>query len=197
MYKRQAAHRTGVRRGHDRGQVLHPALGGLRLLPGPVGTLLLDGDAPEHGGQGDTGGEGQDAGPAAQDGREQPRAPLGRPPGVREQRGQLPYGVDAVQHGFLHARGRGQGGRAGQAGGGGGEFGDVLPAGGAVGEVGGEGLGLGLREGVEGVRAGEGVQFTVVLHVVTPMQSRSRMSPSRMRVLMVGSGVHRVSATSR
>ena len=50
-------------------------------------------------------------------------------------------------------------------------------------------------ERVERVRSGEVVQ--VVTHVVTSRKSRSLMSPSRMRVLTVPSGVSRSTATSR
>lgn len=187
------AHRTGVGGGHDGAQVLEAAFGGLDLLPGLLGALVLpDADAPEHGRRGDARGEREHRRPAAKDGRERRRPAHGR-----QHRRQLADRIDVEHDRVLHARGRRQGGGAGQAGGGGGEFGHLLQAGRAVGEVRFEHLVFRRRQGVEGVRAGEGVQFPVVLHVVTPMQSRNRMSPSRMRVLIVGNGVRRVSATSR
>ncbi len=73
---------------------------------------------------------------------------------------------------------------------------DLLRAGGAAGQV---LLEIGLLvtgQRVKGVAAGQQVQFvTLDAHQVTPMQSRSRIRPSLIRVLMVPSGTPSSSAT--
>ena len=57
---------------------------------------------------------------------------------------------------------------------------------------------LGVIDGVEGVRAGEGMQFVPQeLHQFTPMQSRMRMRPSRILVLIVPSATLSSLETSR
>ncbi len=55
-------------------------------------------------------------------------------------------------------------------------------------------LHLSRVKGIKGVRGRERVD--VVCHAVTPRQSRSRMIPSRIRVLIVPSGAPSRSATS-
>ncbi len=113
-------------------------------------------------------------------------------------RRKLAYAVDGGHDVCLGRGGRRLGYGCGQAGGSRLELGGFLAAGLAGLQVGVEGLVFVVLECSEGVCGGEGVGVGgVVVHVVTPMQSRSRMSPSRMRVLIVGSGVRRASATSR
>lgn len=165
-----------------------------RLLPGLVRPAALpDGGAAEERGPGEGGGDHEGTGLAREPVEETGRSAdsdFGRQPA---------YGLDAGEHGRLQVRRRREGDGGGQPSGRGGEPGDVPGARRAVGQVPGERLVFVPAEGVEYVGRGEGVQFVFVfvLHVVTPMQSRSRISPSRIRVLIVGSGVWRVSATSR
>ena len=101
-------------------------------------------------------------------------------------------GEDAGPH---RRRSRSRHGSA-EACGGGGQLGDLLAARGALLEVVVEGVPLVVGQGIGGVGAGQGVDV-VFGHASTPMQSRSRMSPSRRRVLTVPSGTSSSSPTSR
>lgn len=108
----------------------------------------------------------------------------------------LPHGGDALQYPLPHDGACAHRGGQGQASGGGRELGDLLRTGVALGQVTFEGGALVAVQRVhrvgtcQSMRIGRG-------HAVTPKQSRSRMSPSRSRVLTVPSGSASASATSR
>ncbi|ARX89366.1 hypothetical protein SMD44_08853 [Streptomyces alboflavus] len=163
----------------------------LRLLPGSflglagliacvLGLLVLpEGGAAEGGGRGDTGGE-RPPGDAA--GTKRCAA------GARVRFGAgdvLADGGDATEHVVAHPPARDGGHREAEARGGLGELAHLLSAHVAAGQ-----MFLDLRaflvlQRVCDIGAGQRVRVVGERHVLTPRQSRRRMSPSRRRVFTV------------
>src|SRR5829696_7046099 len=113
---------------------------------------------------------------------------------VTTQRGEGADLADAGQHGGAQPGRRLLLGEGAEGVGGGGELGDLGAAVGTTREVLLEQGALALVERVDGVGTGEVVQ--VGAHAGTPIVSRSRMRPSRIRVLAVPGGRSRRRATS-
>ena len=112
---------------------------------------------------------------------------------LRHHRRQRPDGGDVGEHPLAQRGGRLGGGGLGEQRGGLAQRVDLAAAGVAVAQVPLELGALDVVEGVDRVGAREGVD---VAHAPTPIVSRSRIRPSRMRVLAVPTGRSSIVATS-
>ena len=180
-----------VRGGEDRGDRLVLSPRGVQLMPG------AQPDGPERDGHGQA-DHGDGRGQPGRPGRAEslPRRPSWRPAGMIDDGGQLPGYRRGGQHPLLDPRRWRQGRGHAQLGRGVGQAADLVVARLAAAQVMLEKVPFQPIAGIQGVETAQIVQVMPwPSHEPTPMQSRSRIRPSRIRVLTVPRAVSSKVAT--
>jgi len=189
-HRAAAGHRAGhhgrVPRGQHRGDLLAAGLDLAELVP-RAAVADPEHDRSRDGGRGRHRARGQGQAGAETAGETAPRPGADGRLGLRGGR-PLPGRGGRRQHPLLQAGRRRDRGRAGQPGGGLAQAGDLVRALPAAGQVALEPGPVRHGDRVHRVRARERMDLPVAVHCATPKQSRSRISASRILVLIVPGG---------